>query len=160
RSTSAPPSSQVPSNASSKAKLAAGESSVRSRQCILLQQRCEIFSSVTPRRLRNLFRRPLRQNLSSTLPAFGTKVDDPIGRLNHVEIVLNDQQRIAGIAQPEQHFEQFGHVVKMQPSRRLIQNVKRTPSRFAMQLRRELDALRFATAQRGRRLSNAHVTQP
>ena len=68
-------------------------------------------------------------------------------------------QGVAGVAQFEEDVQQFRHIMEMQAGGRLIQNIERVPGGFAAQFRRQLDALRFAAAQRGGRLAQAHVAQ-
>src|SRR5687767_593446 len=36
-------------------------------------------------------------DLSSLRPSFGAEIDDPIGRLDDVEIVFDDEERVAGL---------------------------------------------------------------
>ena len=43
----------------------------------------------------NLFRRPDRDDLATGIPAFRPHIDDPIGRLDDVEVVLDDEERAA-----------------------------------------------------------------
>ncbi len=61
----------------------------------------------------DFFRRTFRDNFSTSRTAFGSEVNDPVRRFDHVQIVLDDQQGVAGFAQFEKHFEQLRHVVKM-----------------------------------------------
>jgi len=56
--------------------------------------------------------------------AFGPEVDNPVGVANHVQIVLDDDDRIAQVGQPVQHVEQFLYVVEVQACSRLIEKVK------------------------------------
>src|SRR5438093_6381173 len=58
--------------------------------------------------LRKSFRRSLRHNPAATVTAFRAKINDPVGRFDHVQIMFDHQQRIAGRAQFEEDFQQFG----------------------------------------------------
>ena len=49
----------------------------------------------------DFFRRAFGNNFSATRAAFRAEVNDPVRRLNHVEIVLDDDERVAGVAQLE-----------------------------------------------------------
>src|SRR5688572_12708451 len=53
-----------------------------------------------------------------------TQVDDPVGRLDHFQIVLDDHDRVASIDQPVQDVEEQAHVLKMQPRGRLVEDVE------------------------------------
>src|ERR1700761_361049 len=70
------------------------------RLCIALEQRCEIPAGKTCLRLRDLLGRPLRDDLPTARAAFRTEVDHPVGGFDHVEIMLDDHDRIALIAEP------------------------------------------------------------
>ena len=58
------------------------------------------------------------------LAAFGAEVDDPVGGLDHVEIVLDDEQRVPGFEQLPERGQQLGDVVEVQPGRRLVEDVE------------------------------------
>ena len=54
----------------------------------------------------DFFRRPFRHNFSTARTAFRAEVNDPVRCFDYVEIVFNDDERVAGVAQFEQHFQQ------------------------------------------------------
>ena len=81
--------------------------------------------------LRDGFRRPFGDDLAAAFAALGAEVDDPVGRLDHVEVVLDHDDRVAQVDQPLQHVEQLAHVVEVQPRRRLVQDVERPAGRAA-----------------------------
>ena len=58
-------------------------------------------------------------------PRLRPKVDDPVGRLDHVEIVFDDDHCVAEIDQAVQHFQQLVNVVEVQAGRRFVENVER-----------------------------------
>ena len=66
--------------------------------------------------------------IASTRPplfaAFGTEIDDPVGDLDHVEVVLDDHQRVAGFEQLAERGEQLGDVVEVQAGGRLVEDVE------------------------------------
>ena len=47
----------------------------------------------------NLFRRAFGDDVAAAFAAFGTEIDHPVGALDHVEIVLDDDQRAAAVNQ-------------------------------------------------------------
>ena len=97
---------------------------------------------------------------AATAAAFGTKVDDPIGCLDDIEIVLDDQHRVALIDQARQHREQAAHVFEMQTSGGFVEQINGVAGGPLGKLGGEFHALRFATRQRGGRLTQAHVAEP
>ena len=70
-------------------------------------------------------RRPLRDDLTASIAAFRPQVNDPIGSLDHVQVVLDDQQRVARGAQLEQDLQQLGDVMEMQAGGGLVEDVQR-----------------------------------
>ena len=55
-----------------------------------------------------------RDDRPAAVPALGSEIDDPVGRLDHVEIVLDHEHGVAAIDQPVQHVEQHAHVLEVQ----------------------------------------------
>src|SRR3954465_7371662 len=91
-----------------------------------------------------VLRCPSGHDLAPRAAAFGPHINDPISRLDDVQIVLDDHDGIALIAQPMQDVEQLRYVVEMQSGRRLIEVVQRPSGRTLPQFTRELYPLRFA----------------
>ena len=73
--------------------------------------------------------------------------------------MLDDHERVAGVAQFREHFEQLVDVREMQPGRRLVEDIDRAPGRLFRQLRGELDPLRLAAAEGRAVLSEPHVAE-
>ena len=71
------------------------------------------------------FRRAGGDDLAAAGAAFGAEVDHPVGRLDHVEIVLDDEDRVARLDEAVQHFEQLADVLEVQAGRRLVEDVQR-----------------------------------
>ena len=78
-----------------------------------------------------MFRRSLGNDLAAPRASLRPKIDDPIGRLDYIQIVLDDQQSISGGAELEEDFEQLRHVVKVQTGGRLIEDIECPPGGFA-----------------------------
>jgi len=89
----------------------------------------------------------------------GADVDDHVGRAHRVLVVLDDDQRIADVAQRLQRRQQPVVVALMQPDRRFVEDVENADQRRA-DLRRQADALRLATRQRRRRARQLRLAQP
>ena len=48
-----------------------------------------------------------------------------VGGLDDVEVVFDDEHRVAGIDQALQHDEQLPHILEVQARRRLVEDVER-----------------------------------
>ena len=82
-------------------------------------------------------------------PLAGPELDHVVGGANRVEIVLDDEHRVAAVAQPEQQLEQAVHVARVQSDGRLVEHVERVDEPRAERVG-EADALRFAAGERAR----------
>ncbi len=102
---------------------------------------------------RNLLRRAFGHNTAAAFAALRPQVDHPVGALDHVQIVLDHDQRTATVDQLPKGRQQLGNIVKVQPGRRLVQNVKHAAGLRGLdvgvdrahlrQMRRQLHALRL-----------------
>ena len=109
---------------------------------------------------RDVLRRPRGHDRPAAVAPLGAEIHDPVGGLDHIEVVLDDQDRVAGLHEPLQDLQELADVLEVQPRRGLVQDVERVAGRPLVQLARELDALRLAAGQRGRRLPQLHVPEP
>ncbi len=112
---------------------------------------------------RQVGRRALRHQAPAALAGAGADVDDVFGATDGVFVVLHHHQRVAGLAQLGECVEQDAVVARVQADGGLVQHVAHA-LQVAAQLRRQADALRFATAERGRgavqrEIAQAHVFQ-
>src|SRR5467141_2064931 len=124
-----------------------------------LQHLAQEFPRMRALGLRDLLGRPFRHHATTQLPALGAQVDHPIGGLHHIEIVLDDDDRVALVHQPVQYFQQQPYVLEVQSGRRFVQDVQ-GPARVPFgELRRELHALGFAAREGRCRLSEVDVSQ-
>ena len=73
--------------------------------------------------------------------------------------MLDHHDRIAGLDQLVQNFEQFAHILEMQAGGRLVENVERLAGGAFGELLGKLDALGFAAGQLGRRLADLDIAQ-
>src|ERR1700724_836326 len=109
--------------------------------------------------LRDLFWCALRDDVAAAVTTLGAKVNDVVGGLNDLEVVLDDDDRVASVSETTQHRKQFLDVVEVEPRRRLIEDVERAPGRAAREFLRQLDALRFATGKCRRGLPEMDVIE-
>ena len=87
------------------------------------------------------------------------EIDDVIGDLDHVGVVLDDEHGVALIAQLPQDVDQPQVVARVQADRRLVEHVQRADERRA-ERRRQVDALRLAARQRRRQPIERQVVEP
>ena len=62
---------------------------------VLLQE----LPGVRSRCAANIFWRALRHDLAAAVATLGTEIDDPIGHFYNIEVVFDDQYRVAVIHQ-------------------------------------------------------------
>ena len=55
----------------------------------------------------------LEYDLSATITSLGSEINDPVGTLDHVHIVLDDYNRVSTLDQRIESSEQFINVVEM-----------------------------------------------
>ncbi len=82
-------------------------------------------------------------------PGPGTDVDQAVGGLHDLRIVLDHDERIAGIAQPLHHADDAPHVARVQTDGRLVEHEQRVDQRGA-ERGGEIDPLDLAAGQRAR----------
>ena len=122
------------------------------------------------RHLAHLLRRALRHDAATTLAAFRPQVNQPVAGADHVQVVLDHHQRMAGLQQLAEGLHQPRNVVEMQAGGRLVKQEQRTFRRQPLsalagafcrfgQESSQLQALRLAAAQRRYRLAQAHIVQ-
>src|SRR3546814_481880 len=74
--------------------------------------------------LDDLFRRPDGNDFAAARAAFRTDIDDPVGRLDDFQIVLDDDDGISLAHQFVEHFQKLGDIVEMQARRRLVEDIE------------------------------------
>ena len=99
-------------------------------------------------RRRDLLGRAGGDHLAAAVAAFRPHVDDPVGGLDHVEVVLDHQHGVAGVDQALQHLRAALDVGEVQAGGRLVEDVERAAGGRARQLVRQLDALGLAARER------------
>ena len=81
-------------------------------------------------------------------PAPGPEIDNVIGRAHHVGIVLHNNDGVAEIAQFCENPDQPAGIAAVQSDGRLIEHIAGAHQTRA-EARRQLNALRFASGERG-----------
>ena len=98
-------------------------------------------------------------NPPAVLPRHRADVHHPVGVRDGVQVVLDDDQRVAQIPQPQQGFDQPAVVALMQADGWLVEHVEDTDQSGA-DLGGEPNALRLTARQRRRRARQGEVLQP
>ncbi len=88
------------------------------------QRKIEMASRQTVRMRRDLLGRSRGDDATAAVATLGTEVDHPVGGLDDVEIVFDDDHGVAGVAQLVQHLEQQRNVVEVQPGGRFVEDVQ------------------------------------
>ncbi|HJQ20123.1 MAG TPA: hypothetical protein VJ867_07230 [Gemmatimonadaceae bacterium] len=110
---------------------------------------------------RDVFRSAFRDDSSATVARFRPEIDDPVGQFDHVEIVLDEHERVTGVHQSIEDLRQLENVLEMQAGRRLVHEIQLAagfPPRRG-ELARDLHALGFAARQCRRWLAETQVPQ-
>ena len=96
----------------------------------------------------DLLRRPLGYQLSPGVAALRPQIDEPVGALDDVQVVLDHQHRVPRVHQPLQNLQQLVHVGEMEAGGGLVQDVEGVPRGDLGQLGGQLDPLRLPAGQR------------
>src|SRR5690606_38839356 len=107
----------------------------------------------------HLLERALRDDLAAVAPGARAEVDDVVGGSDRVLVVLDDDHRVAQVAELLERAEQSLVVALVQSDRRLVQDVEHA-DQAAADLGGEPDALRFPARQRLRATAERQVVEP
>ena len=91
--------------------------------------------------------------------ALGAEVDQLVGRLDHVEVVLDHDDGVAVVDQAAEHLEQALDVGEVEAGGRLVEDVEGVAGGDLRELGGELDPLGLAAGERRRRLAEADVVE-
>src|SRR5690606_12631189 len=90
----------------------------------------------------NLLGRAAGHDVPARITALRAEIDDPVGGLQHVEIVLDHEQAVPRGNQPPEGGQQLRDVVEVQAGRRLVEHVEHALAALSTEVRGYLDALR------------------
>jgi hypothetical protein len=99
-------------------------------------------------------------DLAAAVAAFGTEVQQPVGGLHDVEVMLDDDHGVALVDQLVQHFQQLLGVLEVQAGGRLVEDVERAAGGALAELLGQLHALGLAARQGRRLLADLDVARP
>ena len=72
----------------------------------------------------HIFRCTRSHNLATAITTFGAKVNNPVGGLDNIQVVLNNHYGIAMIPQAMQDIQQLLDIVEVQARGGFIQNIQ------------------------------------
>ena len=101
----------------------------------------------------------LEDHLAAGGAGAGAEVDDVVGDRDHLRLVLDHEDGVALVAQPQQQVVHPLDVVGVQPDRRLVEDVGHVGERRP-EVADHLGALRLTARQRAGRPVEAEVAQP
>jgi len=107
--------------------------------------------------LGDFLRRSLGNDLAAARAAFGAQVDNPVGGLDHVQIVFDDHDGVAMVPQPLQNVEQLLDVLEVQAGGWLVKNVECLACIPLGELFGQFNPLGFATREGDRALPQSDV---
>ena len=101
--------------------------------------------------------RALEDDPAAVVAGAGAEVDDPVGVRHDRLVVLDDDDRLAGVDEPVEQAEQLLDVGEVQAGGRLVEDVD---AALLPQVGRQLEPLPLAAGQRGERLAEGEVAEP
>src|SRR4029453_4940956 len=103
-----------------------------------------------PRGGRHLLRRADGDDAAAACAAFGAEVGGAVGGFDGVEVVLDDDDGVAGVGEPAEYVEQAVDVMEVQAGGGLVEDVERASGGAAAQFLGGLDAVRPPAGERRR----------
>ena len=98
-------------------------------------------------------------DVAAVLAGARADVDDPVALADGLLVVLDDDDRVAEVAQPGQRVDEAAVVPLVQPDRRLVEHVQRA-DQAGPDLAGQADALGLAAGQRAGRPGQRQVVEP
>ena len=90
---------------------------------IAFQQWFQVVTGVRLRHFGNLLRRAHCDDLATLRTASWPQVYQPVGRLDHIKVVLDHHHGIAVVSQAVQYVQQLLNIREVQASGRLVEDV-------------------------------------
>src|SRR5688500_13647849 len=87
------------------------------------EQRSQELAGVALGRLGHRLGCALDEHGAAAVAALGAEVDDPVGRLDDVEVVLDDEHGVALVDQALEDREQSADVLEVEPGAGLVEDV-------------------------------------
>src|ERR1700733_9030347 len=103
--------------------------------------------------------RALSDDLATAIAALRPEIDQVVGSLDDVEVVLDHDYRVARVCQTAEHAEQPLDVVEVQAGGRLVEDIEGASGRAPREFLGKLDALRLTAGQSRRGLAEVNVIE-
>ena len=107
----------------------------------------------------DLRRRPGRDDLAAAVARAGAEIDEVVGRLDHLAVVLDQDQGVAQVAEVPQGRQEPRVVARVQADGRLVEDVEHA-RQAAADLARQADPLALAPRERRRAAGERQVVEP
>src|ERR1700679_633357 len=98
-------------------------------------------------------------DFAAAFTALGAEVDEPVGGFDDVEVVFDDDDGVALVAEAMEDVEQLRYVEEVKACCGLVENVECSARGPLREFARELHALRFATREGRRVLPEANIRE-
>ena len=99
-------------------------------------------------------------HISSLVAPFGSHIDDPVGHLDDVVVVLDDDDGVTTLDKAVESGKEFLDIVEMKSRGRLVEDEKHGSLSLALdEIGRQFDALAFATGERAGGLAKHEITE-
>ena len=109
----------------------------------------EEFRGVAFRFLGNLLGGTYGEYLSTVSTAFGTHIDDPVGKFDDIEVVLDDDNRVAAIHEFLEYVHQDADVLEVKARGGLVEDVECLARIFLRQFGGQFYALTLTSGEGG-----------
>src|SRR5579872_7298755 len=109
---------------------------------------------------RDLLRRALRYDAAASFAALRPEINDPVGLLDDVEVMLDDEHGVTKRHEALKNVEELANIIEVKTRRGLVENVERAASLALRKLAGELDALGFTAGKSRCRLPELDVSEP
>ncbi len=96
---------------------------------------------------------------AAVFAAFGAEIENPVGVADDVEIVLDDDDRVAEVGEAMQDLEELAHVVEVQAGGGLVEQIERAAGLALAELAGQLHALGFAAGKGSGALAKVDVAE-
>ena len=118
----------------------------------------QVLPGERPLLLEERFDRSRVHHRTAVLSRPGSDVDHVVGVANGLLVVLDDDHRVADVAEPQQRLDEPAVVALVEPDRRFVQHVEH-PDEAAADLGGQPDPLCLAAGQRRRRAGERQVVE-
>src|SRR5579859_7925085 len=126
---------------------------------IALQKFPQTLTGVRTWCLCDLFGRSLRDQFAACRTAFRSQVENPVGCLDHFQVMFYDYHSVACLHEAREDSQQTRGIGQVQTGGGFVEQVERATGDTAAQFLRQLDALGFAARKRSGRLSELEIAQ-